>query len=71
MADYICGSLKDIMRLSMILKAEIENTNDKELPKVRSIKDSFLINNDYIIEMRIMEYGYDPASTDTQLWATE
>jgi hypothetical protein len=68
-ADYICGSLKDIKRLSMILKTEIENTHDKELPKAKSIKDNFLINNDYIIEMRIMEYGYDPASTDTQLWS--
>lgn len=67
-SDYICGSLDDLKKLNMILKTEIKATQDQELPTVKLIEDSFLHNNDYMIELRLMEYGYDPATADVQLW---
>jgi hypothetical protein len=67
-SDHICGSLEDLKKLNIILKTEIRNILDQELPTNKLIEDNFVNGNNYMIELRLMEYGYDPATADTQLW---
>ena len=68
-SDCICGSLEDLKILSAIIKVEIKNTKDEELPVIKLLNDNLLKKNDYMIQINFMEYGYDPASADTQLWS--
>lgn len=64
-ADYICGTIEDLKKLSLLLKAEIKNA---AIGISKTINNEFFRGCDYLIELRIMDYGYDPATADIQLW---
>lgn len=64
-ADSICGHLNDLKRLSVRLKKEIE---DSEIGAIKLLESDFFQVSEYRLELRIMEYGYDPAKADSQLW---
>ena len=64
-ADYICGSIEDLKKLSIILKEEIKNS---DIDTVKIINNNIFQESYYDLEFRIKEYGYDPAKSDSQLW---
>lgn len=64
--DYcISGTLADFDKLKKIIKEKLE---ESDINSVFVIDDEFSLSNDYILEITIMDYGFDPATADKQLW---
>ncbi|MBN2736070.1 MAG: hypothetical protein JXR70_03755 [Spirochaetales bacterium] len=63
--DWICGSLQDLKKLSSLIKEEIKIT---KIDTIKIIENDFFQESDFLLELRVMQYGYDPATADIQLW---
>jgi len=61
----ICGSIADLAKLSKVIESELQNASENT---VTVLNHSLLDQAEYSIELRIMEYGYDPSRSDVQLW---
>jgi len=63
--NRICGTRAELAALSDKIASDL---NDGEESTVIRLSDAMLDASEYSIELRIMEYGYDPARADPQLW---
>lgn len=61
----ISGTLDDFDRLKNLIKAKLV---EAEINSKFIIDEEFSSYNDYILEFKIMDYGFDPATADKQLW---
>lgn len=63
--NCISGSLSDLKRLSEIIDKKL---NDNLINTTLEIKEEYSKDCEYSIQFKIMEYGFDPATEDKQLW---
>jgi hypothetical protein len=63
--ESIYGSLEDLNRLAELIYSKIQ---DDIINSVIRIKEEYTSNCEYTLELRIMEYGFDPAKADKGLW---
>ena len=61
----ISGTLDDFNKLKNIIKTKLA---EADINSVFVIDEEFSLDNNYKLEFKIMDYGFDPATADIQLW---
>lgn len=61
----IFGTLEDINGLADLINKQVD---DSSINEVIIIKEEFAQDSEYSMEIFIKEYGYDPSTSDIQLW---
>jgi hypothetical protein len=61
----IFGSLEDLKRLAELIYSKVQ---DNTIGTTLKIREEYSNISEYTLELRVMEYGFDPAKADKVLW---